>query len=472
MSTVREQSWVRRDPRGQVVTTPSADAVEQLELAVFGLLGHRADTGQRLEAALALDPGLIPALCMQGFAYKCLGRRDFDPAASSCWERARTSLEARGGSERERALVAALGSWCEGEPLKAARCLSTSLRAHPRDLLTLKLHHALHFILGRAYELRSGTEWVLCALPETEPGYGYVLGCNAFALEETGQLAAAEHAGRRAIELAPLDAWGAHAVAHVLERQDRSLEGLAFMERVEPVLAGCNNFRGHLAWHRSLFLLQLARHDQALALYDEDIAVHLGRDYRDVSNASSLLFQLERAGVNVGDRWQRLAQLARERIGDHRSAFADAHYMLALTHAGESLASAQFLAAMRLRSHEPGHMAVVQRHVGVPVASAIAALSRGRAQEAVRTLLPTARAWSLLGGSHAQRDTFWHLLLTAAEASGERNLVQTLLGQRLSARPENRFAQERLAQLGKAAPERRAAVSQQTLPQPVLGVCA
>ena len=445
---------VRRDPRGEIVTTDSADAIERLEHAVFGLLGHRADTAQHLEAALALDPVLIPALCLQGFAIKCLGRRDLDPAARSCLDRAQDGLAARGGSAREHALVAALASWCAGEPLQAARRLSTSLRAHPRDLLTFKLHQALHFILGQPVEMRSGAEQTLAALTESESGYGYVLGCRAFALEETGQLSAAERDARRAIELEPLDAWGTHALAHVLERQDRAQEGLELMLRAEAGLAGCNNFRGHLAWHRSLFLLQLARHDEALALHDQEIAIHLGRDYRDVSNASSLLLQLERVGVEVGDRWQRLAQLARERIGDHRSAFADAHYMLALVQCGERSAAAQFLAAMRLRAGEGGHMALVQRHVGVPIAASIAELGCGRAAAAVRMLAPTARAWAAVGGSHAQRDTFWHLLLMATEQGGELSLARALLTQRLQQPPNNRFARERLAQLTKPARQR------------------
>lgn len=446
MSTA-PRTWARRDPRGESVTTYSAEAVERLEQAIFGLLGHRADTGRALEAALALDPGLVPALCLQGFAYKCLGRRDLEAAAESCLARAQEALAARGGGDRERALVAALASWCAAEPLLAARQLSASLVAHPRDLLTFKLQQALHFILGRPHDMRAGAERALAALAQSEPGYGHVLGCRAFALEETGQLAQAERDGRRAIELEPLDAWGAHAVAHVLERQDRSLEGLAFMQGVEPQLAGCNNFRGHLAWHRGLFLLQLALHDEALALYDHEIAIHLGRDYRDVSNSSSLLFQLERAGVDVGDRWQRLAQLARERIGDHRSAFADAHYMLALVQSGEHAAAAQFLAAQRLRASEPGHAAIVQRQAGVPLAAGIAALGRGGSAQAVRLLAEAARGWAAVGGSHAQRDTFWHLLLTAAERSADRRLARALLGRRLAERPANRFARERLAAL-------------------------
>ena len=443
---------VGRDPRGLPVTTFSRDAIASLEHAIFGLLGHRADTAQRIQRALALDPELIPAHCMIAFGYKCLARPEFDAAAESSLRDAQSSLAARGGSERERALIEALERWCSGRPLAAAGVLRQSLRAQPRDLLTLKLHHALHFILGRSAEMREGTTLSLRSADQREPGYAYVLGCHAFALEETGDLAEAERAGRLATELDPFDAWGAHAVAHVLESQDRAIEGLAFMDATAAPFAGCNNFAGHLSWHRSLFLLQLARYDAALELYDREIAPQLGRDYRDLCNASSLLFRLEQVGHPVGARWQALAELARARTGEHGSAFADAHYALSLGRAGDLSGAARFAAAMRAASTRPGDAAAISARSGVPVVEGIVALYEARYDDALRSLAPALRSREL-GGSNAQRELFWYLLVEAALRSERRDLARALLSERLRARPENRFARERLAdQRPKPAP--------------------
>src|SRR3546814_18989297 len=58
------------------------------------------------------------------------------------------------------------------------------------------------------------------------PGYGYVRGLQAFALEETGNYSAAEVAGRDAISRNAGDVWAAHAVAHVMEMQDRPQAGV------------------------------------------------------------------------------------------------------------------------------------------------------------------------------------------------------------------------------------------------------
>jgi tetratricopeptide (TPR) repeat protein len=443
----RPLSPVHRDVRGVPVSTPDAATVEQLEHAVLGLVGHRADTAQRLQRALASDPGLIPALCMQGFAYKCLARRDFESAAWSSMHAARESLAARGGSERERGLVLALERWCLGDPVAAAGALSNTLAEHPRDLLAFKMHHAINFILGRSELMRDASERAVRAFDAQTPGHGYVLGCHAFSLEETGDLAGAERVGRRAVEREPRDAWGAHAVAHVLETQDRSLEGLSFMDAVAGPLAGCNNFDGHLAWHRSLFLVQLGRLDEALALYDARIAIYLGRDYRDLCNATSLLFRVERAGLTVGDRWERLAELARARMGDHGLAFADAHYVMALAGAGDTGTAARFIASMRLRGRQPDHAARVTAEIGVPVAEGILALAERRARDATRALLPLGRSLQRLGGSNAQRDIFALVLLEAALRGDDTQLAESLLSQRLRARPKNSWALSRLARL-------------------------
>uniref|UniRef100_UPI0019547FED hypothetical protein n=1 Tax=Enterobacter hormaechei TaxID=158836 RepID=UPI0019547FED len=85
----------------------------------------------------------------------------------------------------------------------------------PRDLLAFKLSHALRFMGGdRAGMLAASTRFERRWSAAT-PGFGFVLGCHAFAIEETGDYATAERLGRRAVEIEPDDAWGIHAVSHV-----------------------------------------------------------------------------------------------------------------------------------------------------------------------------------------------------------------------------------------------------------------
>lgn len=422
------------DARGLVVTAASREAVAWLDDAILGLVSHRSDTPARLERALSADPGLVVAHCMRGFGAKMLARRDLVPVALAAIDAARSSLAERGGTERERWLVESLARWCDDDALGAVERLEHILARHPRDLLSIKLSHAVQFMLGLAGGMRRSVERVLPAWSEADRGFAFVLGCHAFTLEETGELDRAETTGRRAHELDAHDVWGAHAVAHVLEVRDRAREGLAWMARIDE--EGVNNFAGHLGWHRALFHLGLGETGAALALHDERVATHLGRDYRDVANASTLLWRLEHEGVDVGDRWQRLAGLARERLGDHALGFADVHYVLALTGAGDVAGARRMLVSMQAHRSDPVAVAAAEAVIDV----ADVALDRG-----VETLLAHRASLVRLGGSHVQRDVFGLVLIDAALRSGLRELADRLLSERLEQRPDDWWARARMA---------------------------
>ena len=62
----------------------------------------------------------------------------------------------------------------------------------------------------------------------------------------------------------------------------------------------------HNWWHLALFLIDLDRGDEALALYDARVGRVEGFS-EDQINAVSLLARLELRGVDVGDRWADVA---------------------------------------------------------------------------------------------------------------------------------------------------------------------
>src|SRR5260221_550254 len=127
------------------------------------------------------------------------------------------------------------------------------------------------------------------AWSEDMPDRAYILGCYAFALEETGEFDAAERVGRRAIALEPADAWACHAVAQVMQMRDRPREGIAWLDECANLIGGRNAFRSHLAFDRSLFHLALGEMDIVIDLYDREIRATQSDDVIDVANAASLL---------------------------------------------------------------------------------------------------------------------------------------------------------------------------------------
>jgi tetratricopeptide (TPR) repeat protein len=430
-------SLMHRDARGLGVTSDSTEAVRLLDAAVQAMLGHRADVMDLLRAAIAEDPDLVIAHAITGLQLCLLARAELAPGIAQSLARARQALARRGGTPRERSCVAALGAWAEhGDMVASAEALEAALAAAPRDAAAMKLAHAIRFMLGDAAGMRLALDAALPHWGEEVPGFGHVLGCHAFALEETGDPGAAERVGRRAVALAPDDLWGAHAVAHVLEGAGRAREGLEWLAGAADHVQDAAGFARHLLWHAALFHLHLGEADAALALYDARLRDLHGEEFRDVANAASLLWRLEAQGIAVGRaRWAELADMAERRIGDHSLAFADLHHVMSLAGARRPAALAAFLEGMRCRALQGGGtQAQVIAQVGLPVARAIAAAAAGDPAQAADLLAALRRDLPRLGGSHAQRDVLERIALTSAVSAGHMAEVLSLLRARAARR--------------------------------------
>ncbi|BDG71441.1 hypothetical protein [Roseomonas fluvialis] len=397
------------DPRGMAITTGSAVAARELDAAVMALLGQQQEAGARLGAALAADPLLVAGQALAGFSLMLAARRPLAIQAMGSLGRARAALVDRGGTPRERALVQSLAAWAEGGDMaRAAAGLEAIAQEDPHDILALRLAHGIRFMLGEAFEMRHAIEAALPRWDASMPGYANLLGCHAFALEETGEAARAERVGRAAVALDPGDLWGAHAVAHALGAQGRLREGLAWLRWLEPHLAGGSNFVRHVHWHRALFHLALGEHDAALALHDAKVWAEPSEDVRDLMNAAHLLWRLEAGGVPVGAaRWDALADVAERRIGEHAWAFADLHDVIALAGAGRHAAVGRMIRSIagHAGSHH-GDQARLHAELGIAAARAVADAVGGDARQACRCLDAVLPRLPEFGGSHAQRSVF------------------------------------------------------------------
>ncbi len=318
------------DAQGLAVTARNQEAASLLDAAVDAYCGLRRDTGDRLKAALDADGGMVMAHVLRGYFMLLFATRKGMARAAA----AAATITA--ANPREARHVAALASWARGDLAAAVAAWDAILALHPRDLVAVKLAQYGRFYLGDAAAMLAGTARAVAAWDERAPGYGYVLGCHAFALEECGRYDDAEAAGRDAVALGPADIWAAHAVAHVFEMQDRPEDGLAWIAATEARWGEVNNFVFHVRWHRCLFLLAQGRGGDTLALYDREVRAESTDEYLDIANAVSLLWRLEQEGIAVGARWQELADRARAHLDDRALAFADLHYLMALAAGGDA----------------------------------------------------------------------------------------------------------------------------------------
>jgi tetratricopeptide (TPR) repeat protein len=401
---------------------------------VRGILAHAASVGPNLQRLLAAKPDFALGQAIRGFACMLLARSEMSIVAK---EAHTSALKATPGTAREAEFVTALGEWLNGSPTRAAARLQSVLDENPRDALSMKLVQAIHFIMGRSKDMRSSVEGVIDQWDD-HPARGYLLGCHAFTLEETGDYARAEKIGRQGIELAPDDAWGLHAVAHVYDMTGRANDGLSFLEGREASWSHCNNFRYHVWWHKALMQLDLGDYQAALELYDRDIRADKTDDYRDVSNAASLLSRLEIEGVDVGHRWEELADLSERRAADGCLAFADLHYLLALCGGERDEAAAKLITRMSSAKIEFCETQRIIAHPGLRMAKGMHAFASGEYASAWLHLRDARSDLQIIGGSHAQRDVFQRICIEAAIRGGYVDAAQALLNERSSLRNNTR----------------------------------
>ncbi len=206
-----------------------------------------------------------------------------------------------------------------------------------------------------------------------------------------------------------------------------------------------NNFRFHLYWHRGLYHLERHEFHEVLALYDRYVASDIASDmYLDVCNAASMLWRLEMHGVDVGDRWKDLTEVSLRHVDDHELVFVSLHYLMALLKGGEPEAAARLAARMQDYSNAGTAQGRVSARVGTGTAAALAALARGDSGTAVDALLPIRYELWCMGGSHAQRDLFEEILVSAAVQARPR-LARALLAERTAAKPRSAWSWRRYA---------------------------
>ena len=420
------------DKRGLELTAASGEAAAALDAALDDFLAFGREAGPLLKAAFEADADMPMAHVLRGCFFLLMGVGALRPRAAKSGERA----GALAATDRERAHADALSRWAAGDTAAAARRYEDILLDHPRDILAIRLAHYLHFYHGALAQHRDSTARVLPAWDKSVPGYGYVLGMRAFGLEEMGDYARAEEFGRRAVAIDPSDAWSVHAVAHVMEMQGRPQEGIAWIcENEAHWEHKVHNFRHHLWWHRALFHLALDEADAALGLYDNRFRADTGSDdVLDIANAASMLLRLHFRGVDAGGRWEELAEHAAGRFADGIFPFFDAHYMAALAMAGDRTSVQGHLDAMSGRNGGATADAVYA-DVGLPLCEAIAAFGAGEPERCFDLLEPIRYELYRLGGSHAQRDVFFQLLIAAAKQAGRDRERAALLAERAAQKP-------------------------------------
>lgn len=420
------------DALGLPLSGASPRAAELFDTAMGQLQCYRGDPVATLTEATQDSPGFVMGHAMLAWLY--LTASEAAPLAL-----ARQSLDAARSlpaTPRERAHLRAAGDWADGGWHLASRQLEDLSIAQPRDALALQIGHLLDFFTGDARLLRDRISRALPAWNQAMPGYHAVLGMHAFGLEEAGHYDKAEAAGRRAVELNPHDGWAWHAVAHVMEMQDRVDEGVAWLGDSAQAWSEESFFAVHNWWHLALYHLERDETARVLELFDGPVFGHGPVTALELVDASALLWRLQLRGVDVGDRWQAVAEAWAPQAGAGWYAFNDVHAALAFTCAGRDDLLEEVREGQRKAMAGKGDNAMFTAEVGNPLLESLMALARGEHRAAARGLRAVRPIAHRFGGSHAQRDLIDLSLVEAALGSGDRALAEAIVGERAALKPD------------------------------------
>ena len=331
--------------------------------------------------------------------------------------------------------LAALEATLVDHVTAAATHFEQIARDHPNDLFALRIAQSELFWIGEVAWMRDISERAAPQWSADVPGYSAYLSIRAFGLEENGDYALAEKCGREAIDHDATDCWGAHAVAHVLVMQGRLNDGVSWLSGLSANWSAANHIVHHLWWHLALFHTEEGDYDAALDLYDQrlrDLDSPLMQAipdyYVDIQNDTSLLQRLELRGTDIADRWQPIADLAQTRIGNHASPFTSAHAALALAAAGRYQEADELVKLIKAFVAEgSGSLGPRYAMAVLPASEAALAHRKGDYQRVIDIMMPARRNLWLMGGSHAQRDLFFQLLVDAAVKMERTDVLALLL---------------------------------------------
>ncbi len=425
------------DALGNPVSLADPASLGPLNDFVEGFIACEARVANVLQVAQTDASPLVQACCaaLHMFAESGEAARNAAPFI----EAARQSpIQA---SAREQRFVEAVAAWVAGDVPRAIALHEEQAREHPRDLASLKLGQYHLFNLGNSPGM---LRIALTALPAAAE-VPYLHGMAAFGWEQCHLLGQAETAARHAIDLQPKEPWAQHALAHVMLTQGRITEGLDFMRAASNQWTGLNSFMvTHNWWHLALFALELDDADTVLALYDRQVWGVVKEYSQDQIGAVSLLARLEIAGVDVGERWQDVADHLALRLNDHVSPFLDLQYLYGLARAGRVEASMLLARIERFAGTAPAWSRTAWQQVVVPAARGLLAHAQGDWRGAIDGLGQALPHLQAIGGSHAQRDLFEQLHLDALVRAGQWAGAQHLLQQRANACPQSLRLQRQL----------------------------
>ena len=419
-----------QDALGNEVSGRNDATLRGIDDFVTGFLGYETKATNVLAVADA-DPDSVLANVYAGFTWMFLEAATAEDHAQVYLDRGRAA--AGSANPREQLLLDQLSRWIAGDIPAVLRIGESIVDAFPRDLASVKLHQYFSFNRGDAKAMLAIAQKAEAANRDN----AHLHGMLAFGYEQMHELGKAESEARRALEIKHKEPWAQHALAHVMLSTGRVREGVDFLGQAQQTWTGLNSFMyTHNWWHKALFHISLGDTRAVFDAYDNHVWGIEPTYSQDQVGAVSLLARMEIAGLDVGDRWQQLADYLRPRARDVIQPFLTLQYLYGLARADYAEADTLLAAIEDKARTSQAFDRLVWREVALPAARGVYAHAKRDWTNAARHLTIANPRMTEIGGSHAQRDLFGQILLDAHLKLGNWRIAEQLLEMRRTWDPD------------------------------------
>lgn len=388
------------------MTTTSATAASQYQLAVDRILASETGTAEALDRALELDGGFALALAARYMLARDAG------SANAGHFRERALLAAEAALPWERAHVTALIALLE-DPYGNLAATEAYISAHSHDLLVISQLCGYLIFYGGEHKL----ERVLRIMESVDQRLQDDWACLArlgFAASEAGDQRRGRALVERALKQRPQAPYVIHSYAHVLHDQGKPGESLellgGWLDEYRPSAEGGAMY-GHVQWHLAVAEWQLGLVEQAWQRYERYCAPETTRcgPVLTLADCGGFLFR-EYLRTGTARPVSAAVSALSSRFGSMIShPFVALHLAGIQASAGELASLEQTRAA--IEAAEPGD----QARLALRLVEAIGQFASGRYADAVESLKGVSPAQRIgVGGSRVER-----MLIDLLEARAE-----------------------------------------------------
>jgi tetratricopeptide (TPR) repeat protein len=416
------------DRYGLPLSTSSAVAAERYQAGMDRLLSYGAGADQAFAAAVEADPGF--ALAHAGRALFALFQGD-GATAKAAVEQARNL--AAGATRRERQHVEALATIAGGEGTRGLGLIEEHVKEFPRDALLVNQAASTIGLSGR----EDREQYRMAFVERLASDYGddwWFQSALGFGYHEVGRYAESRRLSELSLRQYPGNANASHNIAHVCYETVDNAGGIALLSAWLQGYDRLAPFHCHLAWHLALFELQSGRPEEALAIYERDIAGAVNPRLAMI-DGTALLWRFGLYEFQTGPLpWRHLADLA-ARVTRPGFVFGDIHAALAYASIGDTGAMSALIAGLEALDAR-GHP--IARSVVLPLIRGTVAYAAGDYAGALGQLEPVDGHIHRVGGSHAQWELYEETMVACHLRLGRVDDAARLLRRRLAFRPSPR----------------------------------